>query len=153
MAYANQLIICNHCNHPITGETKVKLTKNGEKSYIYYRCARYQTPGHPRYRLKERDIERQVKRIIDTYKLDTDSVKNLVATVAKHKLENDLCENQVKEAEYRRQLTANEKKIEKLLELRIDGEITPEKYESKKQEITESIEKLRHELNGIMPRP
>jgi hypothetical protein len=42
------MIRCAHCGSPITGETKTKKTKNGDKQYVYYRCTRYHLGDHPR---------------------------------------------------------------------------------------------------------
>ena len=60
LTYAGDLIRCGHCGHPVTGERKFKKTKAGEKEYIYYRCARYNRPGHPRVRLAEAKLDGQI---------------------------------------------------------------------------------------------
>ena len=56
VVYAGELIQCGHCGNPITGEVKTKQTKRGPTSYIYYRCTKYSSPGHPRIRLKQADL-------------------------------------------------------------------------------------------------
>ena len=58
--YASRLIRCGYCGHFVTGEGKFKRTKTGPKSYIYYRCSRYRTTGHPRIRLTEREFDQQL---------------------------------------------------------------------------------------------
>jgi hypothetical protein len=52
------LIVCGHCGRPVTGEIVTK--KSTGKQYVYYRCARYTAPGHPRIRLREEEIEKQI---------------------------------------------------------------------------------------------
>src|SRR5581483_1955499 len=59
LTYAGELITCGHCGKPITGESKIKKTKSGEKEYVYYRCSRYNIEGHPRVRLPEADLDHQ----------------------------------------------------------------------------------------------
>lgn len=54
LVYASQLIRCGHCGHVVTGEEKLKTTKNGTRSYVYYRCARYWTTDHPRRQNKSK---------------------------------------------------------------------------------------------------
>lgn len=58
--YAGELITCGHCGHPITHGLKTKRTKSGEKEYVYYRCSKYNAAGHPRVRITEPDLDRQV---------------------------------------------------------------------------------------------
>lgn len=51
LTYAGGLIQCKHCNAILTGESVVKKTTG--KACVYYRCSQYNTPSHPRVRLKE----------------------------------------------------------------------------------------------------
>ena len=60
MVFASNLIKCGHCGHAVTGELKTKATRAGEKTYAYYRCARYSQPDHPRLRVSEGDLNDQV---------------------------------------------------------------------------------------------
>ncbi len=75
MTYASEFMACAHCGHPITGERKIKRTKAGEKQYVYYRCARYTKPGHPRVRVREAEIDRQILAIFDRMRIEDDEVR------------------------------------------------------------------------------
>jgi site-specific DNA recombinase len=60
MTYASDLIECAHCGSPITGERKTKVTKSGERDYVYYRCTQYHKGDHPRIRLTGRELDSQM---------------------------------------------------------------------------------------------
>jgi site-specific DNA recombinase len=66
MTYAGSLITCDHCGHVVSGEKKIKKSPLGrEKTYVYYRCAKYTTDGHPRVRATEAELEAQLLAIFD----------------------------------------------------------------------------------------
>jgi hypothetical protein len=56
-------------HHPITGELKTKKSRKGAKNYVYYRCASYNTPGHPRIRLTESHLDAQMLAVFDSLKI------------------------------------------------------------------------------------
>ena len=64
MTYASDLITCSHCGHTITGERKTKQTKAGERDYVYYRCSKYSSKGHPRVRVTEADLDAPSSRLV-----------------------------------------------------------------------------------------
>ena len=70
MTYASELIECAYCGHPITGETKTKTTKTGERQYVYYRCSRYHVGDHPHIRMNEAEFDEQVLALFDRLRVD-----------------------------------------------------------------------------------
>ncbi|MFK8112250.1 MAG: zinc ribbon domain-containing protein [Rubripirellula sp.] len=70
MTYASDLIECDHCGSPITGERKTKMTKSGERHYVYYRCTKYHKGEHPRIRLTERDLDAQMLAVFDALRVE-----------------------------------------------------------------------------------
>ncbi|MEZ6131208.1 MAG: recombinase family protein [Planctomycetaceae bacterium] len=70
MTYASDLIECGHCGSPITGERKTKMTKSGEREYVYYRCTQYHKGDHPRIRLTENELDAQMLAIFDTLRVE-----------------------------------------------------------------------------------
>ena len=65
-----------HCRHPITDELKITKTKTGERKYAYYRCAKYNTSGHPRVRVTEADLDAQVLSMFEKMKIADEKVLN-----------------------------------------------------------------------------
>lgn len=70
MTYASDLIECAHCGSPITGQRKFKMTKSGEREYVYYRCTQYHKGDHPRIRLTENELDAQMLAIFDTLRVE-----------------------------------------------------------------------------------
>ena len=77
MTYASDLIECAHCGSPITGERKTKMTKSGERDYVYYRCTQYHKGDHPRIRLTENELDAQMLAIFDTLRVEDDEFRDL----------------------------------------------------------------------------
>src|SRR5690606_12812945 len=75
MTYASDLIECAHCGSPITGERKFKMTKSGEREYVYYRCTQYHKGDHPRIRLTENELDAQMLAIFDTLRVEDDEFR------------------------------------------------------------------------------
>lgn len=67
MVFGGERVRCGECGRPVTGERKVKKgagvgSRGGERGGVfdYYRCARYNAPGHARVRVSGRKLEEQV---------------------------------------------------------------------------------------------
>ncbi len=75
MTYAADLIHCGHCGHNITGELKIKQTKSGPREYLYYRCTKYSQPGHPRTRVTEAELDRQVLAFFDQLRIEDEGIQ------------------------------------------------------------------------------
>lgn len=58
MTYAGSLIRCGHCGNVITGEHVTKPSTG--KVYYYYRCSVSRLGDHPRIRVTERDLDKQI---------------------------------------------------------------------------------------------
>ena len=54
---------------------KFKATKRGARQYVYYRCVRYSTAGHPRIRVTEADLDRQVLAMFDRVRIKDEKVR------------------------------------------------------------------------------
>ena len=85
MTYAGELITCGHCGHPVTGEIITKKTKSGERKYVYYRCTRYTTAGHPRVRVTEADLDRQVLAMFARIRIEDEKVRDWFLRVLRAK--------------------------------------------------------------------
>lgn len=74
MTCVSDLIECAHCGHKITGERKTKKTKSGPRDYLYYRCTKYNKPDHPRTRVTEAELDRQVLAVFDKMRIEDSGV-------------------------------------------------------------------------------
>src|SRR5690606_33760181 len=93
LTYSGELIRCGHCGHPITGECKSKPTKNGPRAYVYYRCARYNKTGHPRTRIPEAELDRQVLALFDKIRIEDDDVRDWFRAVLRSQTKDSQAES------------------------------------------------------------
>lgn len=146
MVYANQLIQCGFCGHPITGEEKEKDTKAGPKKYVYYRCGRYQRHGHPRVRLREQELDQQVREMLANFRALRPQWQRLMFNTALSRLEDERSNSEVRAEEVKRQLTLIKAQTDELLNLRLAKTITEEKFADKQAELQEREDLIRRQV-------
>jgi hypothetical protein len=131
-----RLITCAHCNHVVTGEKMLKTPPNGTKrEYSYYRCSRYGDKGHPRVRLTEQQIDPQLKACFATIRIEDATERQWFVDVIKAKAHTGHDQNRQHQKELLRQREQVNAKLQTLLDLRMDGEITADDYATKRQEL------------------
>lgn len=147
LTYAGELITCGHCGSPITGECKTKKTKSGEKQYRYYRCAKYNKPGHPRVRLREEDLDRQVIDLFRKIKINDPKARDWFARSLQAKVRESQKQTEKQTAELNRQLTSLRDQQDRLLNLRLMDEIDKMTYAAKNTELRDRIAELSLQLD------
>ena len=143
MTYAGDLIRCGHCGYPITGEAKSKQTKNGIKEYIYYRCTRYTSEGHPRIRVTEQELDSQVLALFDKMKLKDLELTRWFASVLRVLSIEYSKGNKDRRQELHREITTLITQQDRLVNLRIVDEIDASTYTKKNNELKDRIGKLK----------
>ena len=146
LVYAGGLITCAVCAHPITGEQKFKQTKKGKKSYVYYRCARYNAAGHPRVRVGESDLELQVLELFDRIRIQDDKIRDWFGRVLRARAQDQQRDDQAQIAEINRQLTSLRQQQDRLLNLRLQAEIDQETFAAKNTELRDRTARLTLDL-------
>lgn len=139
LTYGGELIKCKHCGHPVTGERKTKQTKLGPKDYIYYRCSRYNTPGHPRHRLAEAELDGQVLAMFDRIRIKDEKTRDWFLTVLRARTREDQAHTEQRVAELNRQLTTLRNQQDRLLNLRLLDEINEQTFAAKNTEMRDRI--------------
>jgi len=146
LVYGSELIRCGYCGYPVTGEEKEKLTSAGPKRYIYYRCSRYQRPGHPRIRLRESEFDNQIEGLMADFQVQTSEVEHWMVRVALERLRYDRASSEVRSEEVKRQLSLIEAKRDELLNLRLAKAVSEEKFVAKQSELSERESLLRRQV-------
>jgi len=138
-----QLIRCGECGCMITAEDRLKRQKNGNTHrYIYYHCTKMKNPNCSQKYILAADLERQIIPVLESVEIPQD-----FHDWAVEELKNDYAED-IKSQElllegYRKAFTACTTKIDTLMNMRINKEITEEEYVKKKDELMS--EKIRLE--------
>jgi len=148
MTYASELIRCGHCDSPITGESKVKKTKTGEREYIYYRCSRYNVAEHPRVRLTEADLDGQILALFDRLRVEDEEIRDWFVMVLRARTQEQQRASRDRLQELDRQLAQVVQQQDRLLNLRLLDEINADTYGLKSAELREREAKLRLQVEA-----
>ncbi|MBI1311220.1 recombinase family protein [bacterium] len=135
LVFAGDLIECGFCGHKITGESKIKQTKSGPREYVYYRCTKYNRPDHPRTRIKEADLDQQVLAFFGRIRIDDDSIRDWFRAVLASKTKDAQAETKAMRSELQRQSTLLADQQDRLLNLRIDGQIDDGTFAAKNTQL------------------
>jgi site-specific DNA recombinase len=143
MRYAGELIRCAHCGSPVTGETKTKKTKNGDKQYVYYRCSRYHLGDHPRIRLTEAEIDEQLLALFDQMRVEDEDFRNTFREELRKATNWDLGTETKTDAELKKRHSEVIQQQTQLLNLRLLEEINSDTYATKATELRDEEAELR----------
>jgi len=149
MTYSGEVVTCGHCGHPITGERKYKKTLKGEKAYTYYRCTYYNIPNHPRIRVTEADLDGQVLAVFKRMRIDDDEVRDWFRAVLRSKTRDAQKESLAQRAELQRQETLLVNQQDRLLNLRIAGEIDEPTFARKQTELRDRLSSIKLQLDVL----
>jgi site-specific DNA recombinase len=149
LTYSGEVIFCRHCGHPITGEHKLKKTRSGVRSYVYYRCARYTKPGHPRIRVVEADLDRQLLAIFAKMRVDDESVRDWFRTVLASQSRDAQAESLAMREELQRQETLLVQQQNRLLNLRLTDDIDEQTFARKNTELRDRLAAIKLQLDAV----
>jgi site-specific DNA recombinase len=146
MTYASDLIECGHCGSPITGERKTKMTKSGQREYIYYRCTQYHKGDHPRIRLTEKELDNQMLEAFKTMRIDDDDFRDSFREQLRQTTNYDQRASAERAKELQQELIEVRDQQDRLLNLRMFEEITAETFASKNRELRDRTAELQLEI-------
>lgn len=147
ITFAGQLMRCGHCGHFITGEKKLKTSRDGTvREYSYYRCTHYSSKGHPRIRVSEAVVEQQFLALFAQMKIDLPGIRDWFVEVIKARTQSSHRDSIEHRKELERQRTLVDSKLSALIEMRMGGELSPEEFTTKRQELHERQAGIRLQL-------
>lgn len=141
--YAAGTMRCSHCGHPITCEVKTKQTKSGERHYVYYRCSQYNTKGHPRARVTETELDRQILGVFRQIRIEDDNVRQWFLKVLRAKAKDVQKTNVQEQERIQTQLTRIRQQQERLLNMRLAEEVDAETFGRKNVELRQESDRLK----------
>lgn len=139
LTYAGELIRCGHCGAVVTGEPVIKKTTG--KQYVYYRCAQYNYPGHPRHRVTEARLDEQVLALFARMKLPTPKAE-LFAKLMRGWFQDQHKQGRARTEGIGRELTSLRQQQDRLLNLRLLDEIDADTFAAKSTELRDRIAAL-----------
>ncbi len=116
---------CGTCGYSITAEK--------QKGHIYYRCTK-KGGNCPEKYLREGGLVGQLEKIIQKVSLSKDWTEKMLVEINKEKAENqEILEPNIKKLEDQKQ--AFNKKLDRLLDLQLEGGLSVENYKQKKNKL------------------
>jgi hypothetical protein len=135
LTFAGGLITCAHCGRVVTGELKCKTSPNGiKRQYTYYRCSGYTANGHPKDRLTEQEVDRQLLDLFAAIRIDEEAHQWFVEVI-RARAHSGQAESKLRRDEIKRQYDQVTGKLATLLDLRVEGEIDQAEYTAKRAEL------------------
>ena len=140
-------IRCGECGAGITAERKIKKQKNGNVHYyIYYHCTKKKNPDCSQKSIEQKELEKQIIEILDKIRIPDEFHKLIME---KLKTESK------KERKDRNMILENQKKvykncvnkIDRLIEMRMNNEITAQEFSEKKLSLEKEKMKIQELLN------
>jgi site-specific DNA recombinase len=145
LTYAGGMMRCSHCGNLITGEQITK--KSSGKEYVYYRCTMYNTAGHPRIRVTERQLDEQVLAVFKSIE-QPDQVRDWFNNALRAWSKNERGQSHEQIQQLQRELTQLRQQQDRLLNLRLLEEIGTDTFAAKSTELRDRVAQLTLQLEA-----
>ena len=125
-------IRCGECGCMITAEIKTKHQKNGNvHRYTYYHCTKRRDPGCSQQAIEESELEKQIAAELAKLQIPTDFKEWAVARL-KQMNEKEVSDREQIYGNQRREYEACVRRIDNLIDMRVNSEITEDEFKAKK---------------------
>lgn len=149
MTYAGDVISCAHCGRAITGERKTKRTKSGEQHYVYYRCSGYTAPGHPRVRVTEAELDRQVLKLFGRMRIEDPEIRDWFRAVLASQTRDAQSDARAQREELLRQSSLLVAQQDRLLNLRLGDDVDQDTFARKHTELRDRLASIKLQLDVL----
>jgi len=149
LSYGGRRILCGYCGHPITGERKIKKTKSGPKQYVYYRCGLYNKGDHPRTRIPESVLDKQVLQIFGKMRIDDPGVRDWFRMVLASQTKDAQAESRAQRSELARQETLLISQQDRLLDMRLRDELDQDTFATKQTDLRDRLASIKLQRDAV----
>jgi hypothetical protein len=133
---------CGICGAAITAEHKVKKCLNGKTHlYIYYHCTGRIDPECNQKVVEEKALEEEIEKILDRIKFHPTFLSWAIKKLREENKEEIEEEKHLNESR-KKEHEACDKKLSRLLDMRINGELSEGEFASKKDELMQEKSRL-----------
>ena len=123
---------CGECRAMITAERKIKRQQNGVvRQYTYYHCTWRKDPACKQASVEERELERQIEAHLAAIEIP----KSFCAwglDYVKTRMADDRTDHEAIRSNLGKSIQSCDRKLDRLIDMRADGEITPDEFSAKK---------------------
>ena len=150
MTFAGGFMTCGHCGRVVTGEQVTKRQKSGGiKRYVYYRCSGYTAKGHPRDRVTEGDLNRQVLGLFARMKVEDPEVRDWFRAVLAAQTRDSQADARAQREELSRQASLLTAQQDRLLNIRLADEIDQTTFAAKHTELRDRLASIKLQLDVL----
>ncbi len=146
LTYAGGLVKCAHCGNLITGEQVVK--KSTGKQYVYYRCTMYNVGDHPRIRVTEADLDKQMLTVFRSVR-QSDDMRDWFGEALREWSKQERTESRGQTDQFQRELTQLQQQEDRLLNLRLLEEISTDTFAKKSTELRDRIADITLKIEAV----
>ena len=132
---------------PITGESKTKKTKSGDREYVYYRCTKYHKGDHPRTRLTEGELDAQMFALFDKLRVEDAEFRDTFREQLRQATNWDQDHTIARAKKLEQELASVREQQKRLLNLRLLEEINADTYAMKAQELRDRESELKLQID------
>jgi len=130
---------CGECGRMITAEI--------HKDYVYYRCTKRYTTCSQKY-IREENLTKQIKGIFQKVSLCDDWTNKILRELEKDKT-RDVQSSHPHQQNLRTKIAAIDAKINRLLDVYLEGNLSPEEYKKKKAELLNKKKDLQESMRDF----
>ena len=128
---------CGECGSAITAEEKNKYQKNGNTHhYIYYRCTKKKNSNCTQRYIEEKELNKQIAVILNSISIPQDFYEWALDVLKSSNQQESQSRNTIL-LNQQRAYDACIKKIDGLIDMRSNNDITQEEFTSKRKELEE----------------
>jgi DNA invertase Pin-like site-specific DNA recombinase len=128
-------ILCGGCGAMITAEDKVKYQKNGNvHHYTYYHCTKKKDPNCKQPAIEEKELEKQIAAELSMIEIPTD-FKDWALARLREMNSKEASDRDRTYGAQKHEYEACVRKIDNLIDMRSNLEITEEEFKQKKQSL------------------
>lgn len=150
MTFAGEFMSCGHCGRAVTGEQVTKSTKScGERRYVYYRCSGYTAAGHPRVRVTEDQLDRQMLAAFARMQVEDPDVRDWFRAVLASQTRDAQSDARAQREELLRQSSLLIAQQDRLLNLRLGNEVDQETFAAKHTELRDRLSSIKLQLDVL----
>ena len=138
---------CGECTAMITAEEKTKHQKNGNvHHYIYYHCTKRKDPNCSQKGIEEKELEKQIASELGKITIPAD-FKDWALGKLRTMNTQEVEDRERIYGSQRREYEASIRKIDNLIDMRANGELTEDEFKDRKQSLLTDKEKFHTLLN------
>lgn len=137
---------CGECRAMITAEKKVKRQQNGNvHEYVYYHCTKRKDPTCSQSSIREEQLDEKIEALLAEIEIpEPFRVWGLDYLASRRDV--DIADRQRIADTLQRSIAACEKKIDVLIDLRVNGELTEQEFADRKLRLSEERDGLRQSI-------